>query len=317
MKVLFAQGHTTVAGSYFRILLAVFVLMAVAAGAGYAGFWYGQKRVVEGAPASQTVALLSGLFARERAAIAQTKHESAAHLDALSGRVAQMQADVLRLNALGARLVVMAGLNEEEFDFDDPAPVGGPEAIDSQSGSAVELTEEMDRLFSELRDRDRKLTLLEDLIMERDLQAASLPAGSPVRSGYVSSTFGSRKDPMNGRRSRHLGVDFAGKRGTDILAVAAGLVVFSGVRNGYGNTLDVRHANGLVTRYAHNQKNLAKEGELVEKGQVIAKLGSSGRATGPHLHFEVLEDGRQVNPMKYVGLEGPDRQASNKDDGPG
>jgi murein DD-endopeptidase MepM/ murein hydrolase activator NlpD len=116
---------------------------------------------------------------------------------------------------------------------------------------------------------------------------------------------------MNGRRSRHLGVDFAGKRGTDILAVADGLVVFTGVRNGYGNTLDIRHANGLVTRYAHNQKILVKEGDLVEKGQVVAKLGSSGRATGPHLHFEVLEDGEQVDPMKYVRPKRPTRQAAN------
>jgi murein DD-endopeptidase MepM/ murein hydrolase activator NlpD len=311
MKVFFAQGHTTAVGSYFRILFGAFVLLTVAVGAGSAGFWYGQKRVAEGASANQTVALLFGLFARERAAIAQTKRESVAHLDALSGRVAQMQADVLRLNALGARLVQMASLNGDEFDFDNPAAVGGPEPTDSQSTSAAELTEEMDRLFSELRDRDRKLTLLEDLIMERDLQAESLPAGSPVRSGYVTSTFGFRKDPMNGRRSRHLGVDFAGKRGTDILAVADGLVVFTGVRNGYGNTLDIRHANGLVTRYAHNQKILVKEGDLVEKGQVVAKLGSSGRATGPHLHFEVLEDGEQVDPMKYVRPKRPTRQAAN------
>jgi murein DD-endopeptidase MepM/ murein hydrolase activator NlpD len=98
-------------------------------------------------------------------------------------------------------------------------------------------------------------------------------------------------------------VDFAGKRGSDILAVADGLVILSEGRSGYGRTVEIRHANGLVTRYAHNQKLLVKVGDLVEKGQVIAKLGSSGRATGPHLHFEVLKDGQQVNPMEFAGMK--------------
>jgi murein DD-endopeptidase MepM/ murein hydrolase activator NlpD len=117
-----------------------------------------------------------------------------------------------------------------------------------------------------------------------------------------------RKDPFNRKRSFHRGVDFAGKRGAPIVAVADGLVVLAESRGGYGRTVEIRHGNGLVTRYAHNQKLLVEEGDLVKQGQKIATLGSSGRATGPHLHFEVLEDGKQVNPMKYVGLKKRDSE---------
>jgi len=289
-----------------------FGVLALAAGAGASGFWYGQIRMAEAMPGDQTVALLASMFQRERAQLEEAKQESLSYLDALSARLGQMQAEVLRLNALGARLVQMAKLSEEEFDFENPPALGGPEPSDIATTMTPELTEEMNRLFSELRDRDRKLTLLEDLIMERDLQEQIMPAGSPVRSGYITSLFGYREDPVNGRRSLHRGVDFAGKRGTDILAVADGLVVFSGRRRGYGNTVDIRHGNGLVTRYAHNQKLLVKEGDLIEKGQVVAKLGSSGRTTGPHLHFEVLDNGEQVDPMHYVGLKKSKEKLNNE-----
>jgi murein DD-endopeptidase MepM/ murein hydrolase activator NlpD len=312
MRVLPSRRYPSAVNVTLRVLIGLLVLFAVAVAAGRAGIWYGQTRLADGPPTGQTVAMLATMFERERQELSQTRDESLAHLEALSGRLAQMQGDVIRLNALGARLVQMADLSEDEFDFDSPPPMGGPEPTETQIASAAELTEEMERLFSELRDRDRKLTLLEELIMERDLQAEIMPAGSPVRSGYITSGFGYRKDPVNGRRSQHKGVDFAGKRGADVLAVADGLVEFSGSRSGYGKVLDIRHANGLVTRYAHNQKNLVKEGDLVEQGQVIAKLGSTGRATGPHLHFEVLEGGSQVDPMSYVRLKRQPTQLAGK-----
>jgi hypothetical protein len=303
MKNFVAERHPSGVGRKALVFISIFVVALVGAGAGGAGFWYGQVQAgIHGQP-MQTAAMIGTMFERERAGLEEIKQESLSHLEAVSGKLGQMQAEVLRLNALGERLVTMAGLSEDEFDFHNPPAMGGPEPSESLDTAAADLVEEMDRLFAEIDDRDRKLALLEELIMEQDLQAESVPTGRPVRSGFVTSHFGYRKDPISGRRSLHRGVDFAGKRGSDILAVADGLVTLSENRSGYGRTVEIRHANGLVTRYAHNQKLLVKVGDLVEKGQVIAKLGSSGRATGPHLHFEVLKGGVQINPMKFAGIK--------------
>lgn len=302
MKVFFARRHGSRFSPNLRVFFSAVAFLSIAGGIGGAGFWYGHVHALKSGPASQTVTMLESMFERERAALLAAKQESLSNLDALSARVARMQAEIFRLNALGERLVHMANLSAEEFDFDSEAAVGGPEPVESLSVSFGDLTEEIESLFAQLHDRERKLTLLEDLIMERDLQEQIMPAGTPVRSGYITSKFGARKDPVNGKRSFHRGVDFAGKRGTEILAVADGLVILSETRSGFGRTVEIRHGNGLITRYAHNQKLLVKVGDLVKQGQVIATLGSSGRVTGPHLHFEVLRDGKNVDPMTYVGL---------------
>jgi murein DD-endopeptidase MepM/ murein hydrolase activator NlpD len=303
MTTFFAQRHPSGISRKARLIFGVFLLAAVGAGTGAAGFWYGQLKSGIGAETGQTAAMLASMFERERSTLQEAKQEYVSHLDAVAAKLGQMQAEMLRLNALGERLVEMAGLSEEEFDFENPPAVGGPEPVEAVENGAADLVEEMNGLLAELNDRDGKLALLEELIMEKDLQEQSNPTARPVRSGFVTSNFGYRTDPMTGKRSLHRGVDFAGKRGSDILAVADGLVILSEGRSGYGRTVEIRHANGLVTRYAHNQKLLVKVGDLVEKGQVIAKLGSSGRATGPHLHFEVLKDGQQVNPMEFAGMK--------------
>lgn len=303
METYFIHRHPPGVGPRARVFLAVFALAFVGTGAGGAGYWYGQIQAGLHAQPARTAVMLAAMFKRERSALDEVRQASFSHLDVLGGKLGRMQAEMLRLNALGERLVQMAGLSEDEFDFQNPPALGGPEPVDSMRNSAADLVAEMDRLFAQVQDRNRKLALLEELIMEQDLQDESIPAGRPVRSGFMTSRYGQRKDPLNGKRSFHRGVDFAGKRGSDILAVADGLVVLSEVRSGYGRTVEIRHANGLVTRYAHNQKLLVKVGDLVEKGQSIATLGSSGRATGPHLHFEVLKDGAQINPMKFAGIK--------------
>jgi murein DD-endopeptidase MepM/ murein hydrolase activator NlpD len=277
------------------------LILAVVSAA--AGFWYGQQRALAGAPTPRTVAVVEAMVRQQRAEIREAKQESLANLDAFGSRLGEMQAELLRLNALGDRLVEMAGLSRQEFDFDDSPGTGGPEQPAAPHFGVGELAGEMSRLLRELQDRESKLGLLERMIMERRIEDQTMPAGSPVRSGYITSKFGYRADPINGRRAFHSGVDFAGKRGADVLAVADGLVIFSGERAGYGRTVEIRHGNGLVTRYGHNQKLLVKEGDLVKQGQPIATLGSSGRTTGPHVHFEVLKDGAAVDPMKYVGLK--------------
>jgi murein DD-endopeptidase MepM/ murein hydrolase activator NlpD len=231
-------------------------------------------------------------------------------IDALAVKVGEMQAELLRVNALGQRLVEMAGLNEDEFDFENPVSAGGPDDEIIGDNRMDDVAQDLAKVLAALDDRKRKLVLLETLIMERDLKSHSVPEGWPLLSGgVVTSSFGYRRHPVTGRRSMHMGIDIAGKHGSDIVAMADGLVIFSGRKSGYGNIVEVRHANGLETRYAHNHRNLVKEGDLVRKGQVIAKLGSTGRSTGPHVHFEVRRNGEAVNPMKYLDLSEKSRLA--------
>jgi hypothetical protein len=221
-------------------------------------------------------------------------------LDAIAARVGEMQAELFRLNALGERLVQMSGLNPEEFDFDNPPPRGGAEDGPARDFTIREIASELGSMVSLVQDRKRKLEVIEDVILDKDLTAKVMPSGWPVRSGYITSGYGFRVHPVKKKRLFHEGVDFASPRGTAIVAVADGVVTFSGRKGGYGRTVDIRHVNGLVTRYAHNQDNLVKEGQMVRQGQKIATVGSSGTATGPHVHFEVLKDGTAVDPFRYI-----------------
>jgi murein DD-endopeptidase MepM/ murein hydrolase activator NlpD len=196
----------------------------------------------------------------------------------------------------------MSGLNPEEFDFQSPPPQGGPdEGSPVQDYTIQEIASELGSVVSLLKDRKRKLEILEEAIMEKDLTVQSVPSGWPVRSGYITSNYGMRVHPTKRRRIFHEGVDFAAPRGTPIVAVADGVVIYSGTRSGYGRVVDIRHVNGLVTRYAHNQANLVQEGQRVRQGQKIATVGSTGTATGPHVHFEVLKNGQHQNPLRYAG----------------
>ncbi|NBC14870.1 MAG: peptidoglycan DD-metalloendopeptidase family protein [Gammaproteobacteria bacterium] len=279
------------------------VIMAAALVAGGIGFWLGKYRIAE-----------ADLAAAARTAPPPAADPSAARaaadIDAVAARVGALQAEIMRINALGQRLVEMAGLDEEEFDFANPAPAGGPDEAVLRKTSVENVEQDLAKVLSELDDRKRKLVLLETLIMERDLKRHSTPEGWPLRiGGVVTSKFGYRRHPITGRRSMHKGIDIAAKHGTDIVAMADGIVIFSGRKGGYGKIVEVRHANGLETRYAHNHRNLVTEGDMVRKGQVIAKLGSTGRSTGPHIHFEVRRNGEAVNPMQYLDLSKKSRVA--------
>jgi murein DD-endopeptidase MepM/ murein hydrolase activator NlpD len=132
------------------------------------------------------------------------------------------------------------------------------------------------------------------------LNQAIRPDGRPVVEGYISSYYGERQDPFNGHEAMHKGVDFAGVMGSQVVAVAAGVVTRAEGQAGYGNLVEINHGNGFVTRYGHNQKVLVGVGDTVVRGQSIALMGSTGRSTGPHVHFEVLRNGRQVNPIAFV-----------------
>ncbi len=223
-------------------------------------------------------------------------------LDALAIRIAQMNARMIRLDALGRRLTNMANIEDGEFDFDSDPALGGPEEpMAAGSNIAVpEVLEAMQSLGAQLYNREAQLDVLEGVLMNQKLKDRVYPQGRPVRSGWISFYFGRRTDPFTGKPANHTGIDFAGKMGAEVVAVAAGVVTWSANRYGYGIMVEINHGNGYATRYAHNSKNLVAVGDEISKGQVVALMGETGRATGPNLHFEVLQNGRRVNPVKYI-----------------
>ena len=158
----------------------------------------------------------------------------------------------------------------------------------------------MGDLEARIADREYQLDMLQALLSNRQLQNDVFLSGRPIAKGWMSSPYGQRKDPFTGQQMWHQGVDFAGKLGSDVVAVAGGVVTWSGDRYGYGDMVEINHGGGYSTRYAHNKENLVKVGDIVKKGQVVALMGSSGRSTGPHVHYEVYKNGRPVDPASYV-----------------
>ncbi|HZP65300.1 MAG TPA: M23 family metallopeptidase [Rudaea sp.] len=244
---------------------------------------------------------LHGEILAQRKGVAKLETASRRDLDALALKLGELEAQATRLNALGQRLAQVGKLDDGEFDFKTVPAMGGAEDPNATShpltfdlaGNIANLRQQFDR-------EETELTVLEDLLLDRKVDNALLPSGYPVATGYIGSGFGERTDPINGESEHHLGIDFDAAPGTEIKAVAEGVVTWNGERPGYGNVVEIDHGNGYMTRYAHNQKNLVGVGERVHAGQVIARVGSTGRATGPHCHFEVWLNGRAVNPLTYV-----------------
>lgn len=236
----------------------------------------------------------------QRQQLMATVQETEANIDALSQRLGSLQAHVNRLNALGSRLVDVAKLDADEFDFADPPGVGGPAEAGDQGTTVVALDAALEALAEQLQDREAKLRALDQLMMNRNLHAEVFPSGRPIRQGWISSRYGKRTDPFTGKQEFHKGMDFAGKRGSEVVAVGAGVVTWAGKRSGYGNLVEIDHGGRYATRYGHNQQILVGIGDTVKKGQVIAKMGNTGRSTGPHVHFEVRKDGRAIDPARYI-----------------
>lgn len=245
----------------------------------------------------------SAELVRQEAQIDEVRHVLQEKVNVLAMHVGQMNANVIRLNALGKRLTRMANLKDGEFDFSNPAAIGGESAVDGQPAQVPNLTAMVDDLQEQLSSREQQLGVLEDLILTRELNQQVLPQGRPVQDGFISSYFGRRADPFTGYTAVHKGIDFAGPEGTRVSSVAAGLVTFAGERAGFGEMVEINHGNGLATRYCHNEKLLVKQGDMVRKGQEVAMVGSTGHSTGPHLHFEVLKNGTQVDPLRFIGEE--------------
>ena len=237
---------------------------------------------------------------RHKAELAHIREEADADIDALSSRIGLLQAHVMRLDALGRKLVSMASIDKGEFNFDSAPALGGPETESNKVMVPDELSLAIDELGMKLDHRENQLTVMEDLVLNENLQKEVQPSGRPIVKGWLSSYYGMRTHPISGRREMHKGIDFAGTMGGPVIAVAKGVVTYAGKRYSYGQLIEIAHGNGYSTRYAHNSRLLVSVGDTVEKGFQIAEIGSSGRSTGPHVHFEVLKNGREVNPIPFI-----------------
>lgn len=222
-----------------------------------------------------------------------------AQMSVLAARLGQLQGKLTRLESVGQQVGELVGFDPQVLGFDQPVPLGG--AIDDETQPQLpELLQELRAYGARLEDRRVRFELLDQAVLSHLTHTQRLPTGKPTRSGWLSSAYGYRTHPLSGRRQFHRGVDLAGDSGDVVEVVASGVVTWAGYRDGYGNLLEVDHRNGYLTRYGHNEDHLVAVGELVRQGQQIATMGSTGRSTGPHVHFEVLKDGKHINPQKFL-----------------
>ena len=242
----------------------------------------------------------------QRAEIEEVKQKSLERIDALTPKIGELQARLMRLDALGKRLTSVANLGDE-FDFDQPPPMGGPEYLYEESSGYTdsELMEALDFLTNKIEQRQQQLELIHSLLTKRSFADQVYIAGRPIEKGWMSSTFGRRSDPFTGRTSWHGGIDFAGKENSNVLATGAGVVVHSAARSGFGNLVEIDHGDGYLTRYAHLNEFIVSKGDIVQRGDTIGLMGCTGRCTGPHVHYEVLRNGRAVDPLRYVSRSAP------------
>jgi len=270
--------------------LTVLVLLAagMAAGAG-----------ARAAAGSVELTYLRAQAADQQSQLEDTRAQARREVNALAARLAELQAQANRLNALGERLTQVAKLDDGEFDFDKPVGIGGVGAV--RDMPAGELRAGLGQLGSQLDTAGGQLSVLESLLFNRTLDQAATPSRMPIADSYITSGFGGRADPFGGGAAFHKGIDFHANIGDPVLAVADGVVSYAGQRSGYGNVVEIDHGNGYITRYAHNSRLQVRVGELVHRGDQVARAGSSGRSTGAHVHFEVWVNGRVVNPSRFLG----------------
>jgi len=244
-------------------------------------------------------------MAEQRSLLDALRGQAVSETQAVGRRLASLQAQFLRLEALGQRLTEVAGLVDGEFTFGEPAALGGPElAVKSGTGAnpiAFNFASQLEELASRLASREVELNVLDGLLANRKLEDQRSPRGRPVTWGWLSSPYGKRVDPITGKPGWHAGIDFAGKAGSDVVAVAGGVVTFSGERYGYGKMVEINHGDGYATRYGHQQELSVEVGEVVKKGERIGLMGSTGRSTGPHVHLELIKDGRTQDPAAFLG----------------
>lgn len=242
----------------------------------------------------QTLSSNAPSYSNTNSPLANTSH----HNDFLAKRLGELQAESIRIKAITDQLAEMSGLDLAAFQTPNPV-AGGLESF-GESLSDVEIETDINTLHQGLEQQRDQLSELQKYLLTESSIESSIPSGKPAQNGWVSSFYGRRIDPFSGKKAYHRGIDFAGKEGTGVIAVADGMVTWIGERGGYGSLIEIDHGNGYLTRYAHNKTIKVDIGDLVSKGQVIALMGSTGRSTGPHVHYEVLHDGKNVNPYNFI-----------------
>ena len=223
------------------------------------------------------------------------------NLNAMAVKLGQMQAQLMRLDALGERLSTLAGLKPGEFRFNEaPGRGGAVSSIPAQDFSMAEFNRQLDQLSRQMENRSDSLGILESQLFDAKVKKKLMPTIPPVDAAYSASSYGWRIDPFNGMLAMHEGVDFPVDIGTPVFAAAGGVVIYSGPHPQYGFLIEIDHGNDFTTRYAHCSRVLVREGEVVQRGSKIAESGSTGRATGPHLHFEVRYRTVAQNPIRFL-----------------
>ncbi len=266
------------------------------AGMVWLGYWLGQQR----APDAYVLQWQQQLDSQQQQ-LDSLREQAESDLNALAGRLGRLQGHITRVDALGSRLLAMADIDSKEFNFTRAPAIGGPtDVAELHQLNLDSLEQSIAAMEAELQHRNSQLAVLENVLADENLKEEVYPAGRPIKQGWLSSHYGWRSNPFGGNRQFHKGLDFAGKEDSEIVAVGGGVVTFSGRRYGYGNLVEITHGNGYVTRYGHNKTNLVQEGQAVKKGQVVSLMGSTGRSTGPHVHFEVIKDGKKIDPAKFI-----------------
>lgn len=241
-----------------------------------------------------------GTITEHRSELDGLQQQALAKNDALTNQLSKMQGRLWRIEALAAHMRDLSGLQDDEFNFEQTVAQGGPLAEEAREFAWVDLQTQLNQLALQLDRREKELGILDTVMVELQRSEQVQLSGRPIAKGWLSSAYGNRMDPITGQPAWHAGVDFAGSQGSDVLAVASGVVVFADRRDGYGKLVEINHGNGVSTRYGHHDKLLVKAGEIVKKGDVIGLMGSSGRSTGPHVHFEVLRNGRNIDPTRFI-----------------
>lgn len=281
-----------------HIILGIVFALPMAMGA--AGYWLAERLSGDMALAPDAAKAWERDLVEQREDLQALRESAEQEISALTVRLAEIQSHVMRLDAVGERLIDSAGLHQDEFDFASTPSVGGPIVSSDRSYFLPDISAAIQQLADKITSREQQLEVLDDLFAAQKFNDDTFLAGRPITKGWMSSRYGYRADPFTGRSAWHAGVDFAGKDGSDIVSVAAGVVTYSGERYGYGNLVEVNHGNGYTTRYAHCKEIMVAVGDIVRKGDVVALMGSTGRSTGPHVHFEVYKNGRTVDPAAYI-----------------
>ncbi|MGR6873417.1 peptidoglycan DD-metalloendopeptidase family protein [Pseudomonas sp. HK3] len=268
---------------------------------GAAGYYLTMMLVDEGLFGPETAKAWEQDLTQQRKELNKIREQTDEQLVGLTLRMAELQTRLTRLDALGERLIDRSKLDKGEFNFSELPAIGGPSRQDVGSVyRAPGIVTVLDELSEQIDNREQQLEVLDSILGQKKITNDTFVAGLPIKKGWMSSRYGMRTDPFTGRLAWHGGVDFAGKTGSDIVAVASGVVTWASKRYGYGLLVEVNHGNGYKTRYAHCNELVVKVGDVVRKEQVVALMGSTGRSTGPHVHFEVYKNGRTVDPAAYI-----------------